>query len=140
VGNPAPAFALSDVEGHKVRLADYDGKAMIIEFWATWCGPCRDSIPEMNELNKKFLGKNAIVLGISVDEGSSAAQKVSSFASEYGVEYRVLLDDSNTSAAYGVMNIPVLFILDRKHTVVKKYIGFSPGMSEDLSREIEALL
>jgi hypothetical protein len=56
------------------------------------------------------------------------------------VKYRVLLDDSNTSAAYGVMNIPVLFILDRKHTVVKKYIGFSPGMSEDLSREIEALL
>lgn len=140
VGKPAPAFTLSDTKGGKVSLSDFRGKVTVLEFWATWCGPCIESVPEMNGLNTALKGKDVVILGISVDEGTNALQKVTEFAAVHPVNYQILLSDKATADQYGVTNIPVLFILDRQHTIVTKYPGYRPGMAEDLVKDIEALL
>lgn len=136
----APDFSLSDIRGAKVTLSGLRGKVVMLEFWATWCPPCRDSIPEMNKLYEKFRDKNFELLAISVDEGRDASSTVGSFAKEYGVVYPVLIDDRDVNTLYGVSNIPVMFIIDKDGKVVRKRIGFIPGLADNLSKEIEALL
>ncbi len=136
----APDFTLSDINGGKVTLADFRGKVVVVEFWATWCPPCRESVPEMKSLYEKFKGKDFELLGISLDQGGSALSDVTSFAREQGIGYPVLMDDDKTSAAFGVTNIPAVFVVDKQGKIARKYVGLMPGLSESLSKEIEGLL
>lgn len=136
----APDFTLSDLQGNKVSLAEWRGKVVVIEFWATWCPPCRESVPEVNTLYARFKDKNFRLLAIAVDKGADALSGVRAFVEEQGVSYPVLLDDGEASKSYSVMSIPVLFIVDKEGKVVKRRTGFVPGLAEDLSKEIEVLL
>lgn len=140
VGKPAPAFSLIDTEGRKVSLSDLKGKVTVLEFWATWCGPCQESVPELNGLQGRFVGRDVTILGISVDEGDDAAEKVREFAAEHKIGYPILICDEGTSTDYGIMSIPVLFILDREHVIKSRHVGYRPSMSEELAQEIEAML
>lgn len=118
----APAFTLpTAADGVQDGLARYKGKVRIIDFWATWCPPCREEIPGFISLQKKYASKGLVVLGLSVDqEAATAAQ----FATENGINYPVLMATAATKAAYGgIRGIPTTFIVGRKGYIYKKYVG-----------------
>ncbi len=138
-GQKAPNFVLRGIDGKRVSLDDFKGKVVLIEFWATWCPPCRASIPEMEALYKEFLGKDFELVGISIDDPADSSV-VKEFVKEYNMPYPVALDDGKVSKTYGVVSIPTLYLLDRDHRIVKHYFGYSPGLKDTLAAEIRALL
>ncbi|UCG77728.1 MAG: TlpA family protein disulfide reductase [Nitrospirota bacterium] len=140
VGQTAPDFKLRNLNGSQISLSSFKGKVVLLEFWATWCPPCRTSVPDLNELQRKFVGKDFKLLTISVDDGRNVSDKLVEFNTDYGVIYSVLIDDDLTSRLYGITSIPVIFLLDKDHNIVKKYTGYSPGLTDEISQHIEELL
>lgn len=141
VGKMAPNFTLKDTEGKKVSLADYKGKAVVVDFWATWCAPCKIEIPWLEEFNKQYAGKGLQILGVSEDnlnlqdKAALAKEKkdITDKAAEMKINYPVLFDDANVSAPYGgVDGLPTTFFIDRSGKVVASTVGL---VSRD---EIEA--
>ncbi len=139
VGRTAPSFSLKDTTGKTVNLSDFPGRVVALDFWATWCGPCRKSTVDLERLHRKY-GDRVAVLGISMDSGPGATGKVKDFAAEKGLTYHLLMDDEKTSGAYVVHNIPTTYILDRKHVIVKIYKGYVPEFYERAAGQIEGLL
>lgn len=137
-GSPAPPISLPDMDGKTVSLSQFKGKAVFLEFWATWCPPCRDSVPELNMLNKHLAGKDAVLITISLDEGLTVRETLSEFITEYGITYPVLIGNEEIEDRYGISNIPVLFLFDRQHRFVKKYFG--PVPFEDLIKDLEGIV
>lgn len=128
--NLAPNFTLLDTEGNNVSLSDYKGKVVIINFWTTWCGPCRYEIPDLVQLYDKY-NQDLIVLGISLDYDGPAV--VPQFEERIGgVNYPLLYGNNNISNLYGgVTGVPTTFIIDRNMQVFKKYLGYrSPEVIE----------
>jgi len=136
----APGFTLADVRGGKVDLSGLRGKVVLVEFWATWCPPCRESIPDLHSLHDKYKDRGLAVVAISLDKGADAASAVGSFMKEHAIRYPVLMDDGKTSQSYGVTSIPALFLIDKDGRIVKRVAGFIPGLADDLSQLIERLL
>lgn len=128
--NLAPNFTLLDTDGNNVSLSDYKGKVVIINFWTTWCGPCRYEIPDLVKLYEKY-NQDLIVLGISLDYDGPAV--VPQFEERIGgVNYPLLYGNNNISNLYGgVTGVPTTFIIDRNMQVFKKYLGYrSPEVIE----------
>ncbi|MGH9587193.1 MAG: TlpA family protein disulfide reductase [Acidobacteriaceae bacterium] len=141
VGRAAPNFTLKDTEGKKVSLADYKGKAVVVDFWATWCAPCKIEIPWLEQFNNEYAGKGLQVLGISEDnldledKAALANEKkdITDKAAQMKINYPVLFDDTNVSTPYGgVDGLPTTFFIDRSGKVVASTVGL---VSKD---EIEA--
>ena len=121
-GNPAPDFALSDLSGHKVRLSDLKGKVVLVNFWATWCPPCREEVPSMANLNRLMAGKPFQMLAISIDQ--EGKQAIEAFFSRAGVTLPALLDSNGAiGKLYGITGVPETFIVDRKGVIMKKVVG-----------------
>lgn len=137
VGNKAPMIILKDINGKIVHLSDFTGRIVVIDFWATWCFWCRETTQELEKLHKKYKDKGVVFLGISMDSGSDAEQKVKDFAEKYNLTYRMLMDDGKASRSYAVSKIPTTFILDNEHSIVKIYPGYLPGLSQKIAGEIE---
>jgi len=119
-----PDFTLPSVkDGAMVKASGYQGKAMLINFFATWCPPCRKEIPSLVKLQKEYGPKGFTVIGISTDQdGTSLVDK---FAQKMEINYPVLLSDSKTPAAFGgILGIPTSFLVDREGYVVKRYDGY----------------
>lgn len=134
--SPAPDFTLQDLSGGKVRLADLKGKVVLVEFWATWCPPCRDSIPTIERLHKTYGGKGLVTLGVSLDDGGWDEVKV--FAQEQGITYTVLKGEESVSDSYRVRAIPLTVLVDKEGRIARQYVG---GTDEKgLERDIRALL
>lgn len=136
-GKPAPDFELSTLDGKKVKLSDLRGKAVLVNFWATWCGPCKIEMPWLADLQTKYASKGLVVLGISVDEGS--ADKIASFSKEMGVNYTVLRTTDEVSDAYGgIDGLPTNFYVGRDGIVVEQVAGL---VSKDvMESEIQVAL
>ena len=121
----APDFNLKDLEGGEVKLSDYRGKVVILDFWATWCPPCIKGIPDFVELQKEYGDKGLAILGISLDQNPK--QVLPKFIKKYKVNYPILLTDGKVDKAYGgVTGIPTTFVIDRKGETYKQYVGFRP--------------
>ena len=119
---PAPDWQLKNIEGKPVKLSDFKEKVVVLNFWATWCAPCRMEIPALIALQKQYADKGLVVVGISVDEGSGAAVK--SFMTKMGINYPVVLGGPETAAAYGnVQVIPTTFYVDREGNIAGKREG-----------------
>ncbi len=139
IGEKAPEFTLPDYNGKKVNLIDFKGKVVLVEFWASWCIPCRESIPYLNSIYQRYKDRDFVLLGINVDE-SNHAEKIKSFATEYGIKYKILFSDDLTARLYNVSAIPVGYLLDKDQIVVNKYFGHNPKLEKDISDDIRRLL
>lgn len=119
-----PDFSLPSVkDGSMVKPSGYQGKAMLINFFATWCPPCRKEIPSLIQLQKDFAPKGFTVLGVSTDQG--AASMVEKFAQKMEINYPVVLSDSQTPRAFGgILGIPTSFLVNKEGNVVKRYDGY----------------
>lgn len=132
----ASDFALQDLDGKTVKLSELRGKAVLIDFWATWCPPCRAAIPGIEKMHRMYREKGLVVLGISTDSGDWSAVK--SFASEYGITYTILKATDEVLASYQVRTIPMVVLVDKNGRLVRRYLGF--GGEDELERDIRTLL
>jgi len=130
----APDFRLPDLAGSEVSLADSTGRVRLIDFWATWCPPCRDEIPMLNELHHAYAEAGLTVLGIS-DEKADVVRK---FAEEVGIDYPNLVDPGEVSESYHVLGLPTAFLVDQQGRVVASYMG--PKSRRQLEAKIRELL
>jgi thiol-disulfide isomerase/thioredoxin len=132
----APNFTLEDIAGNAVNLADLKGKVVMLDFWATWCPPCRASIPGLERLHRTYGPKGLVILAISLDQGDW--DSVKSFLTEYGITYTVLKGTEEVSDRYLVRSIPMIVMVDREGSIRKRLIGY--GVEEEVEKEIKALL
>ena len=133
----APNWELKDLDGKMVRSSDFKGKVVVLDFWATWCGPCRAEIPGFVALQKKYAPEGLVIIGASVDEGG--ASTVKPFTQKLGVNYPMVLADEKVQHAFGgIEAVPTTFIIDRAGRVVKKHSGFAN--KDEFEQEIRLLL
>ena len=140
VANPSPLLALSmeDLDGRTITSDDLRGKVTLVNFWATWCGPCRTEIPDLVKLQARY-PDHLQVIGVSADEGP--VQVVEDFATEYGINYPIVMNTPELSRAFpGVMALPTSFIVDPDGRVVQTHVGLiNPGVLEQETRFLAAL-
>jgi thiol-disulfide isomerase/thioredoxin len=132
----APDFKLQDLNGKTIRLSDFKGKPVLLDFWATWCPPCRASIPGIEKLYKKYSGKGLVVLSISLDQGEW--DSVKSFSTEQGITYPVLKGTEDVASQFQVRTIPMLVIINKQGKTVKRYLGM--GDDNELEMDIKSVL
>jgi len=132
----AAAFSLPDLQGKLHGLAE--GEVVLLNFWATWCPPCRKEMPSMAALHRKYAGKGLKVIAVSVDRD---VNDLSAFVREYNLPFQVLHDaDSNVSHSYGVFRYPETFLIDRHGQVRYHLVGAVEWMSESITKGVEGLL
>lgn len=134
-GQIAPPFTLKDTTGRKVSLADYKGKAVIVDFWATWCAPCKIEIPWLEQFHNQYAGQGLEILGVSEDnldpdDKAKLAQEkkdIADKAAQMKINYPVLIDDASVSTPYGgIDGLPTTFFVDRSGKVVASTVGLAP--------------
>jgi cytochrome c-type biogenesis protein len=147
-----PPIQLSDLAGQTFELKDFLGAATVLDFWATWCGPCRLELPEMQKLYNELGGKGLVVLAVDVDfaadpqaEGYGQALEVlrprmQAFLANLGITLPVYLVDGRTQTELGVNRIPFSILLDREGGVVRVYPGYSPASMRDLREQALGVL
>jgi thiol-disulfide isomerase/thioredoxin len=127
---------LKDLAGKERSLTEFKGKVVLVDFWATWCGPCRDELPDLKRLHQDFASKGLVIIGVSLDTLSAAA--VADYARENKIEYLLLHAPDGVPAPWPVRGLPTAWLIDRQGLVVRKYSG-----SKDyprLAKAVEALL
>ena len=125
---PAPDFTLQSLDGNSMRLSDFRGKAVLLNFWATWCGPCKIEMPWFIELQKQYQAQGLHIVGVAMDDSSK--EDIAKFAQEMGVNYPVLIGKEAVGDAYGgVPALPESFFIGRDGKIVDKIIGLK-GKSE----------
>ncbi len=137
-GQPAPDFALKSMTGVNLRLSEYRGDVVMINFWATWCGPCRQEMPLLDELYSRYQRVGFSLLGVNIDDDSSKAMRM---ATDLGVSFPVLFDTrKEVSKLYEVDAMPVTVLVDREGLVRYVHQGYKPGYELQYLDEIRSLL
>jgi cytochrome c biogenesis protein CcmG/thiol:disulfide interchange protein DsbE len=117
----APEFSLTDLNGQKLNLSIYRGKVVLLDFWATWCGPCRSEIPRFVDLQNKYRDQGLQVIGISLDDDP---KPVRGFYQQFKMNYPVAIGDANLAERYGgMLGLPVNFVIDREGRIHAKHVG-----------------
>jgi peroxiredoxin len=123
LGKSAPSFTLVDLDGKKVSLADYKGHAVVLNFWATYCGPCKLEMPWFQDLQNKYKDKGLVVLGLDQDDGM-AVKEVAAASKRVGVTYPILMPDDKVAKSYQLSDyIPETFYVDKSGKIVEQTIG-----------------
>ncbi len=134
---PAPVWKLKDVDGKVVTSDQFKGKVVVLDFWATWCPPCRTEIPGYIRLQKKYAADGLVIVGVSVD--TDGPEVVRKFMKEFGINYPIVMaDDAVVDAFAPIQGYPTTFIIDREGRVRNKKLGREP--TEDYEKEILAIL
>jgi peroxiredoxin len=133
----APSWTLKDVNGKSVKLSDFKGKILILDFWATWCAPCKMEIPAFIELQRRFGADGVAVVGVSLDD--DGPKPVAEFAKSTGITYPIVMSNPKILRDYGnIEAIPTTFIIDRRGKIVSKHVGLVE--QETFEKEIKGLL
>lgn len=136
-GEPAPVFALKDLDGNEINLTDQRGKVVLVDFWATWCPPCLKELPHIQRFHEQYRDKGLVVLAISTDQEK---EKVRPFVEQHGYTFPVLFADGKVESAYKVGGIPVVYLIDREGAVQFHQLGYSPGGEKRIEQQVEKLL
>lgn len=139
IGQKAPDFTLKDLSGNNISLSSYKGKTVLLNFWASWCPPCRAEMPSLNKLNDLLKKRGFVILAVSTDK---SVFDVKNYLKENPVNFTVLIDyNLNVSRnLYKVFMMPTTLLIDKKGIIVKKYFGEQDWSDPDLIREIEEFL
>jgi thiol-disulfide isomerase/thioredoxin len=134
---PAPGWKLTDLNGRNVSFSDFRGKVVILDFWATWCVPCRVEIPHFVELQKQYGAKGLAVIGVSLDE--QGLDVVKRFVKQFEVNYSMVIGNEKIAESYGGIDaLPTTFVIDRQGLIVSQHIGYDEKAV--FEREIQSLL
>ncbi len=132
----APGFALQDLEGRPLDLSASRGKVVLLDFWATWCTPCRDEIPHFVQFQNQYRNQGFQVIGISMDDD---AQPVRTFYQQFNMNYPVALGNAKLAESYGgVLGLPVTFLINRDGRIAAKYVGATDMTT--VEHEVQSLL
>ena len=135
---PAPDFTLRAMDGPNMRLQEQRGRVVMINFWATWCGPCRQEMPHLNRLYEKYRASGFVLLGVNVDDDTRNAAEV---ATKLGVKFPVLLDtDKRVSKLYDLSTMPSTVIIDRDGKVRYVHKGYLTGYEDTYDKQVRELL
>jgi peroxiredoxin len=138
VGATAPDFTVDTPGGGKLKLSDLKGKTVVLDFWATWCGPCRVELPHLARLHDKYRGSGFLLLGVNIDEDSNAAKAL---ASKMGLTFPVLLDSKKeVVGSYDLNAMPATVLIDRDGRVRHLHRGYKDGVEQVYEQQVRALL
>jgi len=138
IGRTAHDFALKGMDGANHRLSELRGQVVMVNFWATWCGPCREEMPPMDALYKRYKSLGFTVLGVNIDDARAGAEKM---AKKLGVSYPILFDtDKSVSKKYKVNAMPTTVIIDRNGKVRHVHFGYKKGYMDSYQKEVRRLL
>jgi len=133
---PAPDFTLPLIDGGQLHLSSYRGKVVLLDFWATWCAPCREETPHFVELQQRYGGQGLQIIGVSMDDGT---EPVRAFYQQFHMNYPVVMGTADVGAAYGgVLGLPIAFLIDREGHIYAKHIGATDAAVFD--KDIATLL
>lgn len=139
VGSPAPNFKLWDLNGNAVSLSDYRGSVVLVNFWATWCGPCKVEMPAMEKLYREFGRKGFEILAVSTDAQGAAVTRP--FRDDMGLTFPILHDsDYRVGLTYGARTLPMSFLVDRQGTMTHRIFGARDWYSPEARQLIQTLL
>ncbi|HEX8926207.1 MAG TPA: TlpA disulfide reductase family protein [Terriglobales bacterium] len=133
----ASDFALRTIDGTTVRLSDYKGKVVLLDFWATWCAPCKQEIPRFIEWQRRYGPQGFQVIGLSLDDTAGPVQK---YARSIGINYPVALANEQVATQYGgILGVPVNFVIARDGTIVAKHVGETdlPKLEQELISQLK---
>lgn len=136
-GAEAPAWMLSDVDGNPVSSSGFKGKVVVVDFWATWCPPCREEIPGYIAMQDKYRNQGLVIVGISLD--SKGPEVVKAFMEKHGINYTIVMGDDSVDAAFGgIEAIPTTFVIGRDGRVAFSKVGYQS--SEEFEKRLALLL
>ncbi len=134
----APDFTLRSAEGKNLRLKEQRGQVVLVNFWASWCGPCRQEMPHLNRLYDKYRGSGFTLLGVNIDDDP---RKATGTAQQWGLKFPVLLDaDKTVSKLYDLGSMPATVLIDRDGRVRYLHRGYREGMEESYEKQIRELV
>ncbi len=137
-GSPAANFTLKSAEGENIRLSEYRGQVIMLNFWASWCGPCRQEFPHLDALHKKYSDLGFSVFGVNVEQDRAQADKV---LREIPVSFPILFDDQNkVSKLYGIDAMPMTVLVDRNGITRFIHRGYKPGFEKAYDKEVRVLV
>ncbi len=134
---PAPDFKLKDTEGKDVTLSGLKGKVVLLDFWATWCPPCRASVPVLQAFHEKYGKDGLVILGVNQREDVAT---INAFKKDKGANYKVVLDNGSVGDSYGVRGIPMFVLVDHTGKEIWRQTGFFPSAAKTMAEQIEAAL
>jgi thiol-disulfide isomerase/thioredoxin len=139
-GKPAPAFKMTDINGKVLTNQNLKGKVVLLDFWATWCGPCKAASPTMQALHKKYASKGLVVVGANTFDGSDGKQKSVKYAKEHNYSYTFTYGNDQFASSLGIRGIPAFIYIGKDGKIAKTQIGFGESMAPQMEATVKGLL
>lgn len=141
VGDRVPQYSAPDLSGREISLEDLAGEVVLVNVWATWCGPCRVEMPPIQTIYSRYRDRGFTVLAVSIDQGPGYEKKVAAFVGEYGLEFPIMLDpEGRITEVLQTVGVPETFVLGRDGRIAKRLIGATDWSSRPNQILIEELL